>query len=190
MSRAYRISVKESERRVLKGSDHVRTSLEMLEVLPKEEMAGLLAEELKSRGFVAEHGVLSRTDGDTVIRIDPITAELKVCSEIEQEEQIEVSRDGTYYDETPQNQRNQLEATLKADALQELDAKSKQREKHLTQQATEILEKALRNLQGEMDSVVNKVTAKALKQKAAQLGNIKEITEDEATGSLTIVLEV
>ena len=30
----------------------------------------------------------------------------------------------------------------------------------------------------------------ALKQKARQLGNIKELTEDEETGSLTIKIEV
>ena len=34
MSRAYRIKVQESLRRVLRASDHVRTELEMLEILP------------------------------------------------------------------------------------------------------------------------------------------------------------
>ena len=36
----------------------------------------------------------------------------------------------------------------------------------------------------------NKVTADALKVKAAQLGQIKEMTEDPQAGSLTIVVEV
>ncbi len=33
-------------------------------------------------------------------------------------------------------------------------------------------------------------TYDALKEKAAQIGQIKEVSEDAATGSLTIVLEV
>ncbi len=37
---------------------------------------------------------------------------------------------------------------------------------------------------------VNRVTAEALKEKAAKLGQIKQISEDAQTGSLTIVLEV
>jgi hypothetical protein len=41
-----------------------------------------------------------------------------------------------------------------------------------------------------LDQVVNRVTAEALKRKAAQMGRIKEMTEDPQAGSLTIVVEV
>ena len=37
---------------------------------------------------------------------------------------------------------------------------------------------------------MNHVTREALKQKAAQLGQIKEMTEDPQSGSLTIKVEV
>ena len=45
-------------------------------------------------------------------------------------------------------------------------------------------------LQKELDQAVNRVTAEALKRKAAQMGQIKEMTEDPQAGSLTIVVEV
>jgi len=48
----------------------------------------------------------------------------------------------------------------------------------------------LGDVRKEMDEVVNRVTAEALKRKAAQLGQIKEMTEDPQAGSLTIVVEV
>ena len=35
MSRAYRVSVSESLKKIIRGSDHVSTDIEMLEVLPK-----------------------------------------------------------------------------------------------------------------------------------------------------------
>lgn len=41
-----------------------------------------------------------------------------------------------------------------------------------------------------LQHVINRVTATALKRKAVQLGEIKQLTEDESTGNLTIVLEV
>jgi hypothetical protein len=41
-----------------------------------------------------------------------------------------------------------------------------------------------------LNQAVNRVTAEALKRKAAQIGAIKEITEDAQTGSLTIKVEV
>ena len=37
---------------------------------------------------------------------------------------------------------------------------------------------------------VNRITAEALKKKAASLGQIKEMTEDPQSGSLTITVEV
>jgi hypothetical protein len=42
MSRAYRISVKESDTRHLKAGDEIGTQLEILEILPPEDMATLL----------------------------------------------------------------------------------------------------------------------------------------------------
>ena len=51
MSRAYRITVKESDTRHLKAGDEICTQLEILEILPPEDMAALLKEELKKRGF-------------------------------------------------------------------------------------------------------------------------------------------
>ncbi len=55
---------------------------------------------------------------------------------------------------------------------------------------TDRLEQQLAGLRQELNQVVNRVTAEALERKAAQLGQIKELTEDPQTGSLTIVLEV
>ena len=51
MSRAYRVRVRESTHQVIRAEDHVSTTLEMLEILPCEEMAELLRAELIGRGF-------------------------------------------------------------------------------------------------------------------------------------------
>ena len=48
----------------------------------------------------------------------------------------------------------------------------------------------LGDLRRELDQDVNRVTAEALKRRAAQIGQIKEMTEDPQSGSLTIVVEV
>ena len=51
-------------------------------------------------------------------------------------------------------------------------------------------EAQLGDIRAELDRAVNRATAEALKQKAAQIGQIKQITDDEEAGSLTIVVEV
>ena len=39
MSRSYRVSVRECQNRTIRAEDHVSTQLEILEVLPPEQMA-------------------------------------------------------------------------------------------------------------------------------------------------------
>ena len=190
MSRAYRLSVRESCHRVLKGSDHIATQLEILDILPREVLGTMLAEELRARGYEEQEGKLTRQDGQTRITVDPTTGEVRVEAELSSNEQIEVTRTGNYFDETPQAHREKLKENLQKQAQEELDVKADARTEELTRRATELLEQSLRDVQGELNEVVNRVTAEALKQKAAQLGEIKEITEDSQSGALTIVLEV
>jgi hypothetical protein len=56
----------------------------------------------------------------------------------------------------------------------------------LREDLTRRLEGRLRDLKQELDGVTNRVTAEALKVRARQLGTVEEISEDPATGSLTI----
>ena len=78
MSRAYRVRVRESVRQTIRAEDHVGTTLELLEVLPREEMADLLRGELLGRGFRAEGDRLVRREGGLTIAVDPATSAVYV----------------------------------------------------------------------------------------------------------------
>jgi len=190
MSRAYRISVRESIRRVIRGSDRVATRLELLEILPREQMAAQLAEELRARGFVDEDGELVRRSDGVTVRIDPTDGTIIVESEIERDVKIEAEKQGWADEDFGRPGRKAAEKRLREELLKELEGKAERSTGELDSEATDQLEAALRDLQGELDSVVNRVTAEALKAKAAQLGEIKQISEDAQSGNMTIVLEV
>src|SRR3954454_24059182 len=81
MSRSYRISVRESVNRVIRAEDRVSTELEILQVLPPEQMSGLLADELQSRGFEREGGQLVRRQDGVTVSVDPDTGTVTVSSE-------------------------------------------------------------------------------------------------------------
>ena len=57
MSRAYRIRVRESLRKVVRAADHVSTQVELLNILPPDQIAALLAAELERRGFARQPGL-------------------------------------------------------------------------------------------------------------------------------------
>jgi len=190
MSRAYRISVKSSETRTLKAADEIGTTLEILEILPPEQMAGLLRGELTAQGFEDQpDGTMIRRDGDVTITVDPCSGEVTVKAEAAGEVSAEARQNSTGFDDmgpTEEMIRRQMKEQLHGDLEKKFDTAQQK----LQQQATKELEQHLQDLQPEIAKILNKVTREALKQKAAQMGEIKEMSENETTGELTIKLEV
>jgi hypothetical protein len=188
MSRAYRVRVRETLRRVIRAEDHVGTMLELLEILPPEAMADLLRRELIGRGFVAEGESLVRRGDGVTVAVDPASGSVTVRAEASEDVELEASGEGVAYEEL--RRKRELEEQLREEARVDLERKAGQKADELRRGATDRLEAELLGLRAELDGVVNRVTAEALKRKAAQIGQIKEMTEDPRSGSLTIVLEV
>jgi hypothetical protein len=189
MSRAYRISVRECEDRTVRADDRVSTRLEMLEILPPEQMAALLAGELERRGFRREDGLLVRRENGVVLTVDPECGEATATAEAAERVHVESTREGRAYDDVGPD-ASRIQEQLREEARRDLDKKASEKTAALQTQVTDRLEAALGAVRRELDQAVNRVTAEALKQKAASLGQIKELTEDPQTGSLTIVVEV
>ncbi len=189
MSRAYRISVKESINRVIKAEDKVCTHLEILEVLPPEQMGELLARELEKRGFKREGDVLIRKEEDITITVDPRTGEVTVSAEASDRVVSEKEVHGSAIDDVGPSAKAVREH-LKQEAQKKLEKEVEDKRSGLQSKVTDRLEGELADLKQELDQVVNRVTAEALKQKAKSMGQIKEITEDPEAGSMTIVVEV
>ncbi|QDU95851.1 hypothetical protein [Lignipirellula cremea] len=189
MSRAYRIKISESLRKVVRAADHVCSQLEWLQVLPNEEMAELLAGELEKQGYERDGDLCVRQDGDLKITVDLRTAEVKVEVEAAHEVDLETTREGVAYDDEGPGAEIVREK-IRRQAREALEKDSQLQADELQKQVTDALEGALGDLRQELDQAVNRATAEALKVKARRMGNIKSMTEDAATGSLTIVVEV
>jgi FtsH ternary system domain X5 len=189
MSRAYRIHVSDSTHRVLRAGDRVSTHLEILELLPPEQMSELLATELQGRGFQRKGTILVRHLDGVTVTVDVAASAVTVAAEGSQDVHLTGERDGLA-DEDSIAEARQTRESLRRLVQSDLDKKAAAGEAAMQAAVTDRLEAKLCDLRQELDQVSNRVTAAALKIKAAQLGRIKEITEDAQTGSLTIVLEV
>jgi superfamily II DNA helicase RecQ len=185
MSRAYRISVKESLSRHVEVEDGVCSSLELLPILAKERMAELLAAELEQRGFKREGAVATRKEGDVVVEVNLETGLVSVTAEGHAQVNLETERTAVV-DNTLAGDR---ERHLRDAAKQSLEREAKAEEEALRRKVTEQLEGKLRDLKEELDGAVNRVTGTALKQRAAELGQVEEVHE-EANGSITIKVRV
>jgi hypothetical protein len=189
MSRAYRIRVRESVTRVVKAHDRVTTQLEVLEILPPEQMGELLAQELEARGFEREGNVLVREQDGITVTVDPAAGTVTVSAEGSEEVALETEQEGRAYDDSGAHAAR-VRKDLQEQAKKDLEAQEHRETERLQGKITDQLEAQLADLRRELDQAVNRVTAEALKRKAAQMGQIKELTEDPESGSLTIVVEV
>jgi len=189
MSRAYRISVKESVRSVIRAEDHVQTHLEVLEVLPCDQMAELLAKELAKIGFQREGDEMARTDDKTRIVVDLESSSVTVSVAADKDVNVSGNKSGLQFDDRGQSAK-QIRERLQKELGTELEAGVNERRQALQKELTDRLESELADIRRELDQAANRATAEALKVKAAQLGQIKEVTEDPQSGSMTIVVEL
>jgi hypothetical protein len=186
MSRAYRISVKESLARHVEVEDGISSKLELLPLLSKERMRELLAAELVGKGFVREGHAVSRDEGKGVVtHIDLDTGEVDITAEGHADVSVESARVVVSDRQSVEREEAKVRSSLREGLERELSAE----EEALRREVAAGLEARLKGLKPELDGVVNRVTATALKQRAAELGTVEEVKED-ADGGLTIKVRV
>lgn len=185
MSRAYRISIKESLSQHVQVDDGVSSTIELLPILQKERMQDLLGKELEARGFTRQGDTVTRAEKNGVeIEVDLTTGQVSATASGHQEVNLETERTAV----VDQNHKDEREAALRRVAQESLKREAKAEEEALRKKVTAELEGTLRELKDELDGVVNRVTATALKTRAAELGQVEEIHED--ANSLTIKVRV
>src|SRR4051812_21416739 len=112
MSRSYRIRVRETLRRGIRAADHVSSQLELLEILPPEQMGELLAQELTSRGYRRQGQQVVRKDKDITVTVDLQSGEVTVRSDSKQKVELANEQQGVVYDDVGPN-RQQAESKLR-----------------------------------------------------------------------------
>lgn len=185
MSRAYRIRVQESLSRHLAAEDGVCSSLELLPILPQERMGELLGAELAALGFHRDGAVATRGSGGTSVEIQLHTGEVSVRAVAQAQVELQAERSAI----VNRGENEPRETQLRQGAQAALERQAEGRRDALEQQVRQAVEQTLRALKEELDGVVNRVTVAALKERAAQLGQIESIQE-EAGGNLTIKIKV
>src|SRR5262249_45487429 len=82
VSRAYRVAVRGSVRRVVHVEDGVCTELELLPIVSRERTSELLAADLAQRGFTVEAATARRAEADgVVVEIDLASGVVSVKAE-------------------------------------------------------------------------------------------------------------
>ncbi len=185
MSRVYTIAVSEKVRRVVHLTDQVGTRVDWLEILPPEEMAGLLARELAARGFSVADGRALRVEPDGVaIEVELATGRVVLGIAHDRAYEAEGARTGRSERRDDVALAKRLDRELRT-ALE--DSIARERDEDQTE-LTQALEKRLAEVQPELDRVGTEVTKAALVAKARRLGEVRSVEEDPSTGAVRITV--
>ncbi len=188
MSRAYRIRVSERLQRIEHLEDGVVLQLEILDILPRPEMAQRLAAALKARGLEPVDGepdILEiRPEEGVTIRVNVQSGQVE--ARVEGQTEIDLKREATTHVESVETGT----AKLKKDVQHQLEREATQLADEARQGLTDKLEEHLAEIRPVLDRAVNEATASALKTRAAQLGEVESIEEDQDTGGLVIRVKV
>ena len=186
MSRAIQVRVSESVVRTVHVEDGVQSPLEMLPVLAPDRMADLLAAELEAQGFVRDGKLAKRKDPDGVeitVDLEAATVSVKLAADSRLSEQVDLETRAAVETQA------QTENRLRDAAMDELEQRLAQKTEALRREVTDKLEKKLADLRGELDGSIGRATVAALTERAAQLGSIQELVQDDA-GNVTIKVKL
>jgi hypothetical protein len=190
MSRAYRIKVSETLTRTVHVEDGVTFNMELLDILPEGRMAELLKDELEALGFEEDdEGVMRRVDDNGVeVAVEPVTRGVTIRLADALELDLETEVEGVFDDDI--THRADADEQLRDRATARLERQARDQTERRNKEVTKTLEGCIGGLQAQLDRVSNKVTREALKEKAATMGDVQEISEDEQSGNLRIRVRV
>jgi hypothetical protein len=172
--------------RTVHVEDGVQSPLEMLPILSRERQGELLAKELEAQGFQRDGTTARRTDPDGIeitVDLETATVTVRLGADADLAESIERRAS------VGQERQSEAEKALREDVIRDLDERVKQRTEALRREVTGQLEKKLGDLRKELDDAVGRATVAALTEKAASLGHIESVVQDEA-GNVAIKVKL
>jgi len=170
MSQKYtcKVAVKES----VKSDDEIRQKIDLAPIISADDMKALLRKELEADGWAKIDGdVYVKIDGDVKSTLEIGTMEVAHTVEktIEVDEEVRVTADHWELEDSKKAAQDGAKKRIEA------------RLKHAKDEAAAHVLKVLTDVEakktGEVQSVLRKVYAEALKQKARKMGDVLEQTE-------------
>jgi hypothetical protein len=195
MSQIYRVELKDSLSESFDLSDSVKHTLNLTPIIELSEMLDLLEAILEERGFKRVEGEVRRLTRENT-RGEQVTFDLEqqevIVSLSEREElSVEVVAGGHYDEDFVSRSEGEQRTRLKLDeqkseAHATLEAHAERRQRALTQKLSESVDDQRR----ELNEILRGVYAESVKRKAAQLGEVMEISESTDNGQYELVIKI
>jgi len=195
MSQSYVIRVSASVSETVDAADKRTKSLQLTEIVPCDEQAEILRDELRDRGWEEVEGsegqVWEKTDGQVRQRIDLESmtheAQVELQRTLERERTITVRGDKDFED--PEERRGKEEASLQR-AIAVTDEERDEVHQTMQREIAETLDESEEARTEEVNEVIAAVYAESLKRKARRMGSVTEMRESQEGGEFELVIKL
>lgn len=191
MSRAYWIKLSSSVSESIHASDKATHKIDLEEVVPAGEMRDIVSQALEDSGWTqsADNAdQYEKTLGDVTLVWDLSKNQVEATIEAQQDVEKDVNVEGrAWSQEAAKNEARRMLQQREQQARDQIGAE----EEALQRKLTEALEKGEQDRVREINEVLQKAYADALKRKARRLGNIlsvQESTSEDGDYQLTITV--
>tara|TARA_R110002072_G_scaffold81939_1_gene187350 strand:- start:63 stop:656 length:594 start_codon:yes stop_codon:yes gene_type:complete len=195
MSQSYVIRVSASVSETVDAADKRTKSLQLTEIVPCDEQAEILRDELRDRGWDEVEGsegqVWEKTDGKVRQQIDLESmtheAQVELKRTLERERTITVRGDKDFED--PDDRRTKEEASLQR-AIAVTDEERNEVHQTMQREIAETLDESEEARTEEVNEVIAAVYAESLKRKARRMGSVTEMRESQEGGEFELVIKL
>jgi FtsH ternary system-associated peptide len=195
MSQSYVIRVSASVSETVDAADKRTKSLQLTEIVPCDEQAEIIRNELRDRGWEEVEGsegqVWEKTDGKVRQRIDLESmtheAQVELQRTLERERTITVRGDKDFED--PDERRAKEEASLQR-AIAVTDEERNEVHQTMQREIAETLDESEEARTEEVNEVIAAVYAESLKRKARRMGSVTEMRESQEGGEFELVIKL
>ena len=188
MSQSYHCQLQESVTVHASFGDTVTHSLNLTEILPREEMIALLRQQLLALGFTEDGSQLTLTSAGTTTTVDLDTLEATVSRSSKKKLSATATATGRGYSHS--NAQRSAEAELSA-AVQRTREQLSAEQQRLQREETAAVEHTDAEVKEVLHHALQQVYTESLKRKASQLGDVRSIREStSASGEYELIIEI
>lgn len=189
MSRAYWVKLSSSVSDTIQANDKATHKIDLEAVVPDGEMSDIVGASLEAAGWERqEDGSFEKRVGDVTLRWDLESSEVEARVEASQSVSQDVHAEGRGYDQSHAQTDAQRRLELETQRVKDAIAGEQER---LQQQLTQKLSESEQARVREINEVLQRAYAEAVKRKARRLGNVtsvEESTSDDGEYQLTITI--
>ncbi|MFT5685405.1 MAG: hypothetical protein ACI8RZ_006356 [Myxococcota bacterium] len=188
MSQSYHCQLQESVKVNVSFGDTVTHSLNLTEILPKEEMVALLREQLIELGFTQDGDRLTLTSDGTTTEVDLDAMEATVSRSGEKQLSATATSTGRSY--TRSAAKRSAEQGLSA-AVANTRQQLKAEQSRIQREETAAVERTDAEVKEVLHLALQQVYTESLKRKASQLGDVLSIQESTtADGEYELIIQI